>query len=85
MIAKFIFLFLFYINFDFSLLQYFYFQEEEFENHIKSENAGWMISESDLEMNDTVKSQPKPKSNTTLSYSDSVLENSHPAQNQIKA
>lgn len=71
--------------FSFTLLLYFYFQEEEFENYIKSENAGWMISESDLELTDTVKSQPKPKSNTALSYSDTVLEDNLPAQNQIKA
>lgn len=43
-----------------------------------------MISESDLEMSDTVKSQPKPKSNAALSYSDTVLEDSLPAQDQIK-
>lgn len=85
MIWKFIFLLLFYINFYFTLLLYFYFQEEEFENYVKSENAGWMISESDLEMNDTVKSQPKPKSDTSLSYSDTVLKNSHTAQDLVKA
>lgn len=43
-----------------------------------------MISESDLEMNDTVKSQPKLKSNTTFTDSETVLEDSHPAQNQVK-
>lgn len=43
-----------------------------------------MISESDLEMSDTVKSQPKLKSNTALPDSDTVLEDSVSAQNQIK-
>lgn len=43
-----------------------------------------MITESDLEMSDTVKSQPKLKSNIVLPDSDTVLEDSCPAQNQIK-
>ena len=38
-----------------------------------------MISESDMEMNDTVKSQPKSKT-----YPEAHSENSHSTQDQVK-
>ena len=59
-------------------------EEEEFENYIKSENAGWTLNDSESKPNGAIELQPHAKSDSTMHSSDELLEENIIIQQEAK-